>query len=90
MPRSEKYSFTASWPPIQSKSKNIFNTYYPSVFNPNPLFTVSTQQLVNFSGCQLEEPLPAGATLRVTAKVQIYGRIKGDAKHADGWYWSRK
>lgn len=60
------------------------------VFNPSPMFTVSTKQLVNFSGCQLEEPLPAGATLRITANVQIYGRIKGDAQHAEGWYWNRK
>lgn len=60
------------------------------VFNPSPMFTVTTDQLVTFSGCQLEEALPSGATLRVISKVQIYGRIKGDAKHADGWYWSRK
>jgi len=60
------------------------------VFNPSPLFTVVTDQVVNLSGCQLETALPSGSTLRVTAKVQIYGRIKGDTKHADGWYWSRK
>lgn len=59
------------------------------VFNPAPKFTVKTQQSVGFSGCQLQSALPSGATLRLTAKAQIYGRIKGDTQHADGWYWSR-
>ena len=58
------------------------------VFNPAPKFTVMTQQAVTFNGCQLSASLPADATLRLTANVQIYGRIMGTK--LDGWYLSRK
>ena len=57
-------------------------------FDPSPLFLVVGQQLVSFSGCMLGAEVPAGATVRVTAKVNIFGRIKGKGK-ADGWSLSR-
>ena len=58
------------------------------VFNPSPLFLVVDQQSVNFSNCELTEVIPDGATVRVTAEVKIFGRIKGKGK-ADSWFLSR-
>ena len=43
---------------------------------------------MNFAGCELTQEIPAGATVRVTAKVRIFGRINGGGK-ADGWFLSR-
>jgi len=57
-------------------------------YNPEPLFTIVDSQTVSFSGCELAESIPEGATVRVTSNVQIFGRIKGKAK-SDGWYLSR-
>lgn len=57
-------------------------------FNPSANFLVVDQQSVDFSGCELAELIPDGATVRVTAKAKIFGRIKGKGK-ADGWFLSR-
>ncbi|MFV9691260.1 MAG: Ig-like domain-containing protein [Desulfobacteria bacterium] len=57
-------------------------------FNPSANFLVVDQQSVDFSGCELAELIPDGATVRVTANVKIFGRIKGKGK-ADGWFLSR-
>jgi len=57
-------------------------------FNPEPLFLVVDQQNVTFSGCETATAIPADATIRITAKVKIFGRIKGEGK-ADGWFLSR-
>jgi hypothetical protein len=54
------------------------------IFNPAPLFLVVDQMTVTFSGCQLEEALPAGSSVRVTAK--IFGKGKGKA---DSWFLDR-
>jgi hypothetical protein len=37
---------------------------------------------------ELAEDIPAGATFRATAKVQIFGRFNGNGK-ADGWFLDR-
>ncbi|MBM4859834.1 tandem-95 repeat protein [Vibrio parahaemolyticus] len=58
------------------------------LFTPTPLFIVNDEQWVDFSGCTLGEDIPDDATVRVVAKVQIYGRIKGKGKQ-DGWFISR-
>ncbi|UJW92748.1 Ig-like domain-containing protein [Vibrio parahaemolyticus] len=58
------------------------------IFGPEPLFLVSDEQWVDFTSCALAQTIPQDATLRVVAKVQIYGRIKGKGK-SDGWFISR-
>ncbi|ELB2105616.1 tandem-95 repeat protein, partial [Vibrio parahaemolyticus] len=58
------------------------------LFTATPLFIVNDEQWVDFSGCTLGEDIPDDATVRVVAKVQIYGRIKGKGKQ-DGWFISR-
>ena len=57
-------------------------------FAPSPNFQIVDQQGVSFSGCTLAEPIPDDATVRVTALVKIFGRIKGKGK-ADSWFLSR-
>ena len=57
-------------------------------FEPSPYFLLIDQQLVSFSGGELLESIPDGATIRVTARVQIYGRFNGKGK-ADGWFLDR-
>jgi VCBS repeat-containing protein len=57
-------------------------------FDPSPNFLVVDQQGVSFSGCELAEEIPDGATVRVTAKVKIFGRFMGKGK-ADGWFLNR-
>ncbi len=57
-------------------------------FSPETNFLVVDQQQVDFSGCELAEDIPDGATVRVTAKVKIFGRFMGKRK-ADGWFLSR-
>jgi VCBS repeat-containing protein len=58
-------------------------------FSPSPLFLVGAEQAqdVTFSGCTLLENVPNGSSLRLTATVQINGRINGSK--TDGWYLSR-
>ena len=46
-------------------------------FNPATPFVVSDQQSVAFTGCELEQAIPAKATVRVTANAKLFGRIKG-------------
>jgi len=50
-------------------------------------FLLSDTAWVEFSGCELAADVPYGATLRITAHVQIFGRIKGSK--TDGWFLSR-
>jgi len=57
-------------------------------FNLSAPVMLFQQLVVNFPGCQLEAPIPDGATVRVTANVQIYGRFNGKGK-ADGWFLDR-
>lgn len=52
-------------------------------FGPSAHFLVGDRQLVNFYGCALIEPVPAEATVSVTAEVEIYGRMDGEAKAGD-------
>ena len=56
-------------------------------FLPSPLFMVTDEAWVAFAGCQLAEPLPSDVTLRVTARVQIFGRIKGAKADGSGFAW---
>ncbi|MBW7882604.1 MAG: tandem-95 repeat protein [Caldilineaceae bacterium] len=54
-------------------------------FSPDPYFLITDQQLVTFSGCELVydvngETIPADASIRLTAEVEIYGRFKGAGK----------
>ena len=56
-------------------------------FNPSATFLVTDTKSVSFSGCILADDIAADATVRVTANVKIYGRIKG--KKTDGWYLNR-
>ncbi len=58
------------------------------LYNPEPHFLITDSQLVAFSGCELAEDIGADATVRVTANVKIYGRIKGQGK-SNGWFLSR-
>jgi VCBS repeat-containing protein len=59
-------------------------------FDPAPPFLIGPEgeQMYSFSGCETVEPIPDGATVRVTAEVHIFGRIKGGGK-ADGWFLDR-
>jgi VCBS repeat-containing protein len=59
-------------------------------FDPMAPFVIGPEgeQLVSFYGCELAEEIPDGATVRVTAKVHIFGRIKGGGK-SDGWFLDR-
>ena len=44
---------------------------------------------MSFSGCELAEEIPEDASaVRVTAKVNIFGRFMGKGK-ADGWFLDR-
>jgi len=56
-------------------------------FNPSATFSITDTKAVSFIDCTLAEDITADATVRVTANVQIYGRIKG--KKTDGWYLNR-
>ena len=38
-----------------------------------------------FTDCELEELVPDGATVRITTRVQIEGRIRGNG-NATGWF----
>ena len=59
-------------------------------FDLAPRFLVADQEEVGFSGCMLEASIPEDATVRMTAKVQINGRIKGKGKvGTDGWFLNR-
>jgi large repetitive protein len=58
------------------------------VFDPAPTFLVTDEAWVSFSGCELAGPVPSNATVRVTARVQIAGRIEGRG-NSDGWFTSR-
>jgi large repetitive protein len=58
------------------------------VLEPALTFLVTDEQVVTFTGCELDQPLPAGATVRVTGRVQIAGVIRGRG-HDDGWFTSR-
>lgn len=59
------------------------------VYDPAPNFLVVDQQGVSFSGCELAEEIPEDASaVRVTAKVNIFGRFMGKGK-ADGWFLDR-
>jgi hypothetical protein len=50
--------------------------------------TAWERQGIPWPGAELAEEIPAGATFRVTAKVQIFGRFNGNGK-ADGWFQDR-
>jgi hypothetical protein len=56
-------------------------------FGPAAHFTVGDQQLVGFYGCALVEPVPAEATARLRAGVEIYGLVDAGGS-AEAWYQS--
>lgn len=45
--------------------------------------------IIAMSGCKLGAPVPAGATLRVTVMLQVYGQAAKNADRADKWYLAR-
>lgn len=60
-------------------------------YGPSPNFQVVDDQGVSFSGCELAELVPDDAkSVRVTAKVKIFGRINGKGKtQTGGWFLDR-
>jgi VCBS repeat-containing protein len=56
--------------------------------DPSPTFVVTDQALIDVSGCLLDMAVPEASEVRVTARVRIFGVLKGKG-HSNGWFESR-
>ncbi len=58
-------------------------------FQPGVGTVFADRTTIVMSGCKLGAPVPAGATLRVTVMLQVYGQAAKNADRADKWYLAR-